>query len=430
MSDLEKFTIRTNHPFLLGVYMAVNAIQDAYLVIDMNDCAFAKGLFFMGGHDWSSTLLDCEGYHRIAHTCTNIENVVMDRSDVISDLIFRVQGFEKCSVVLLSAFPISHLTGNQFDLIIRNIEKDLKKPVLLIPPNSLSGDWLDGYSDTLATLARQIEMDNTEPEEDRVAVVGYMMDRNEEDHHGNLREMNRMLEALDLELVSVWLSGGQLSQLRNIGSAGTIISLPHGRKAAEIIAGRTGARLIETDIPFGMDNTGDWIMKIASTLGRESKAQQFIDREMMDLIPMLEWVVPKVFLHKTVYFQGDIHLLEGFHKLAYDLGCNVPLLVGRGMEKHFEGSEYISGLENTEVLFEPREMLLLNKIKSISENNEFDLAISDEFSLKLFPNSRKLIFGVPSETSHALYDSPFLGFRGCMCFLNKMANALIEEDCF
>lgn len=51
-------------PYNLGVLLALNAVSDAYLVLDGPGCSFYRGMMIHGRHDWSSTLLSADGWHR------------------------------------------------------------------------------------------------------------------------------------------------------------------------------------------------------------------------------------------------------------------------------------------------------------------------------------------------------------------------------
>ena len=67
-SDEEDFSLRTTYTYLLGVYVAVNAIKDAYLLVEGPDCTYMKAQYIQGNHDWLSTLTSVSGFHRIANT--------------------------------------------------------------------------------------------------------------------------------------------------------------------------------------------------------------------------------------------------------------------------------------------------------------------------------------------------------------------------
>ena len=62
------FTQRMCASFLVGEYLAVNALRDLYLLVEGPDCAHIKTQYVQGSHDWCSNLTGVSGFHRIANT--------------------------------------------------------------------------------------------------------------------------------------------------------------------------------------------------------------------------------------------------------------------------------------------------------------------------------------------------------------------------
>ena len=63
-SDSEEFSPRLAYSYMVGVYLAVNAIRDARLVVEGPDCTYMKAQYVQGNHDVLSTLTSVSGYHR------------------------------------------------------------------------------------------------------------------------------------------------------------------------------------------------------------------------------------------------------------------------------------------------------------------------------------------------------------------------------
>ena len=61
----DDFSERQNYPFMVGAYLAVNAISDAFLLVDGPDCAHMKTQYVQGNHDWLSTLTDISGFQKV-----------------------------------------------------------------------------------------------------------------------------------------------------------------------------------------------------------------------------------------------------------------------------------------------------------------------------------------------------------------------------
>jgi hypothetical protein len=64
----EDFSMRATYTYLLGVYLGVNALRDAFLLVEGPDCTYMKAQYIQGNHDWLSTLTSVSGFHRIANT--------------------------------------------------------------------------------------------------------------------------------------------------------------------------------------------------------------------------------------------------------------------------------------------------------------------------------------------------------------------------
>ena len=325
-----------NFPTLLGVYLAVNAIPDAYILVDGPDCVLYKSHFIHGRHDLGSTLLRISGRHRVAFTNVCSRGVVKEHDEIIRRHIRTVDGLQESGLVLVTALPMCSITGVDYGRVIRSLAGTLTKPAIDIAPDSLIGDWLDGYGQVLNALVRGLVRDGKRKAKSRqrppktAAIVGYFMDRNEADHFGNLAELRRMLTALGLDTVSIWLSGEPAAALPRAAEADLIVSLPYGRAAARGLARATGAQLVETELPFGLPKTERFLRDVGKAAGRAQSAEIFIAAELSRVVPRLKWIIPQYFLNRRTAFMGDPYLLEGFLDIAEDLGLSVAGAIVRG----------------------------------------------------------------------------------------------------
>ena len=429
----QEFSPPMNYPTLLGVYLAVNALKDAYVLVDGPDCAFYKAHFIHGRHDLNSTLLRIDGRHRVAFTNVCSRGVVKEHDDIIRDHLMRLDGLDEAGLVLATALPMCSITGVDYGRLIRSLAKRLKKTAIDIPPESLVGDWLDGYAQTLCALAKGLGVAPGRRRAGTVAVVGYLMDRNEPDHLANLAQLRRMLEALRLETVSIWLGGQAAGDLKRVEEAEFIVSLPYGRAAARLLAEKTGAALVETDLPFGLPKTQRFLRDVGAAAGRRPQAEAFIERELSRVVPRLKWIIPQLFLNRRTAFMGDPYLLGGFADIAEDLGMALEGAIVRARRAHGpsptacgggtpspDGS--VGGAPGVQVLYEPA--CHSDAVRRLVEA-PLDLFVScwceDEWRSLRNP---MLEFGFPSYRHHALQDRPFLGFDGFLSFVERMADEL------
>lgn len=418
--------MRHNFPYMLGVYLAVNAVPDVCLVVDGPDCSFFKAEYIHGNHDLRSTLLNAAGISRVVYTNVTFHTIIMDRTEDILQTITRVLREGGFSLVILTGMPMTTITDIQYDLLLARARLPEGTAVLLLPGKSLTCDWLDGYAQALTTLAEHFSRAprSRKNRSNNVAVVGHFMHRTEADELANIAELRRILKALSLNLVSVWLGNESCESLRNIRHAETIISLPYGRHAASILAESFGAELVEVDVPFGFENTKRFIRTIADHYGRAVPAEKFIDSELREYAPALEWIIPRLFLHKKTFFAGAPHMLDGFLDLARMTGMHV-LGAALSCSREFHEKYFHRPARDIPELFYqiPYEQWM-GKGEDIE--SRADVIVTDS-SLAFSPQAPVVEFGFPSYFSHALSSTPCLGFKGAVAFLEKPTECLFRQ---
>lgn len=414
-----------NPPYLLGAALAVNATRDLHLLIDSPGCITSKAQLIHGRHDLRSTLLACDGYHRVQYSGVTADTVASDPEPRLERAMRRILAWPSCGALLVGAMPMCAITGTDYERLVRAVRGP--KPCLVLPNRSLDQDWLAGYAAVLQVLAETIDLNGGVPGPDKVAVVGYLMDRNEGDHLGNLAELRGLLEGLGLDAVSIWPAGQSYEQLREARHASTILSLPHGRQAARALARRLEARLVEVDLPFGLEGTRRWVEGLGTVLGREERASRLIRTGLAAAVPPLEWVVPHVFVGRRLAFAGDPHYAVPFLRLVEEVGAELCAMFLTGDAAHLSPSERAL-LETTEVHYAPMQQQLRSDWARI-EASGVDLLVANTQALELMaPKAPWIEWGYPSEYAHALSDEPFLGFKGALAFLGRMSNEMLRRQ--
>lgn len=424
MTDL---TWRLHRPHLLGVYLAVNAICDSRLVVDGPTCLFYKGEFIQGSHDWASDLLASDGRHRIWHSDTDVNRASLDNE---AGLAARLEdACAGCAIVFLSALPFCVVGGTDYARLARKAGERAGQPVVCVPGKSLEGDWLSGYGDVLEALAEAVSIPPGRRSKDTAAVVGHLMDRNEGDRRGDVSELKRLLRGLGLEPVSIWLSGGGWDELSAAARAGLVISLPYGRRAARRLARRTGAKLVETGLPLGLEGTRRWLEQVAAASGRLERARAFIREEAARAVPLLERVVPHALTGRRVAFAGDPHLCEALAGLLEEFGASLsagwlmadPVGLDAALVRRLK--------KNRTVVFQPTRDALEASWRKAEAGT--DLVVANSHALEwLRPGGPWMELGFPSQFTHCLREDPILGFAGCVGLVERMANARARFSAF
>ncbi|MFO0759634.1 MAG: nitrogenase component 1 [Byssovorax sp.] len=419
------YAIPHRFPFHIGLFLATNAIPDAYAMIDGPDCVFRKTEWVHGKHDWRSTLLDGLGHHRVVNTLMNAEQVIKNKGEELAARIRKVGALPGSALVLVCSMPHVMIIGLQYDKILRRLQPEVSPQLIEVPSRSLDGDWLDGYAEALAAIAENIDVRGARPDPEKVAVIGHLMDRTEEDQAANVREIERMLGALGLTPSSVWLSNRPYAHLAEAKDAGTLLAFPLGRRAAELLAARTGARVLPVEVPFGLGRSGRMLRAVGRALGREAEAERFIDAELRRLTPRLEWVVGHVFVGKRVAFSLPPELFGGAAQIAAELGMEPVLFASSASDRTLDTDLAAELGAAPPALFAPSKAVLQQALGALVEAGELDLAVGDsDFCDQVIHRVPCVEMGFPAHFDHALFERPSLGYRGWICLVDRLAQAL------
>jgi nitrogenase molybdenum-iron protein alpha/beta subunit len=376
-------------PFLNGVYVAVDAVDGAYLIVDGPYCVFTKAEM-QYCHNLRSRLLPPVGHRRVVHTGQlqreEVQSLSTDRTAQVEGVFAGVLAQPDAGIVLATSFDFHELVNFPLKEIARRQADKSGALVAHIPSRSLGGTWLDGYSLACSALARAVTLRPGRGRKNAVALVGHLRDRDEPDDAGNRRELVRLVEALGLKIVSVWLSGGGRAELEAAEKAGLVISLPYAREAAKIIAERTGAEVCEVELPLGLTATEKLLKTVGAHVGRGARAKTIIDRESAAAVRDTEDHVLRTLAGRgAVVRQDDPHLEAGLRGLCAELGL-------------------IDGDENGRALcFAPT---------------------TADYSR----DGVHVPIGYPNYMDHPVVERPFLGYAGFRHLVDRAAAAALRDE--
>ncbi|MDA8242890.1 MAG: hypothetical protein M0025_02080 [Elusimicrobia bacterium] len=407
--------------FLTGLYLAVNAVSDAYAVVDGTDCVTRKAECVHGSHDLFSTLLDCRGDGRVLHTRSHSGEIIAGDSSGAEALAGALCG--RAGAVLLSSLPVMTLTGRDYGKLAASLTGRKGTRVVSVAANALDLDYLDGYALALERLAADIPLREGAGRRGRAAVVGHFMDRNEGDQTGNIAELRRMLALAGVELVCAWPGGGDHASLKNAEKAGLIISLPYARGAAATLARRTGAKLLELELPLGLAASAAWLKAAACAAGTPAaKADALIAAELSAAHSPARAAVGGALAGRRLCFTGDPYLGRAFCAFAAELGMGVA-----GVFLTCSGGKWASA----EASFPGRPVLrdfpagtYARAVEGLFSGGHCDLLVSSSVGRRsAFLGLPGMDLGFPSYRYHALRPEPFLGFAGAVNLVQRMFNA-------
>jgi nitrogenase molybdenum-iron protein alpha/beta subunit len=421
-------------PYHLGLYMAVNAIPGCFVIIDGPDCIYRKAEWIHGKHDLCSNLLDACGRHRVVSTLLHSGEVIKSKGETVVKRLRRLGQLPEAELVLVNSMPHVQIIGTQYDALIAEVEDELEPLIYEVPSRALEADWIDGYAEVLTTLARRLPLGSGGLIDDSVAIIGLLMDRVEADHLANVEELERLVVSVGLTPISTWLSNRPVAHLRAATRAQTLLALPHGIEAARALAKRTGARVVEVEQPFGLQASARMVRALAAATNREAAGEATIDAELARVVPRFEWAVPSLLLGRKIAFSGDPTFFDGLLESAAEFGLEVVHLSASTRRPAY-GVDLSPTRHGPIIppLFAPSVMTITRHIHTIVNSIGLDLAIGgSEFPVKEPSNddSRspgRMHFGFPNFFSHALCESPSLGFRGWAWFVQQMINAVAQR---
>jgi nitrogenase molybdenum-iron protein alpha/beta subunit len=320
--------------------------------------------------------------------------------------------FTHSHIELLVIYRADGLMENEIEKLKR------ESKIIIMAVNEHAGaDWLAGYEKILFELAQEIPLKKKVLKPKTVAIVGNFAVGNYGEQAGNIIELRRLLKAMSLELISIWLGSGKFNELQKIQAAEVIISMPYGRAAARAIAKRTGAKLIETDIPFGINNTIIWLKKIGQGMGIAKRAEKVIAIELRRTIPILEWVVSKYIENNIYSIVTDkymaIAMLEAFREIGAELSSIFILN---------SAAEHIGKIK------EYKDITILNvpfwQSMGKADFNKANIIVGNDYVKKYLKRKMFIDFGYPASSCRQYLPLPFLGFKGFIEFLNRITNAV------
>ncbi|MCH8886793.1 MAG: hypothetical protein IIC13_09415, partial [SAR324 cluster bacterium] len=135
--DLKLYGQPLDYTFLMGAYMAINAVPGTVILVDGPDCITGKAEHIFGKHDWSSTLLECTGLNRVECSFTDARNTVMCREKAVEKNMSVLAERKDITALFLSSLPMTFVTGTDYTMILNKVAEEVQKPLYYLLPRSL-----------------------------------------------------------------------------------------------------------------------------------------------------------------------------------------------------------------------------------------------------------------------------------------------------
>lgn len=133
-----------------------------------------------------------------------------------------------------------------------------------------------------------------------------------------------------LEPLSIWLSRETVGELQRAARASLLVALPQGREAARRIARRSGATVIDLELPIGLRGTEEFVMRLAEACGQEAAVRERLDGELRRVLPRVDQAVSRRLAARRLALAALPDWSEGVERmLREDFGLEVAAMVRR-----------------------------------------------------------------------------------------------------
>jgi len=200
-----------------------------------------------------------------------------------------------------------------------------------------------------------------------------------------------------------------------------VISLPYGRQAAARLAARTGARLVETDLPVGLRGTSAWLASVRTAAGLKGPLPPPLARleraTARELAPALAALA-----HSNIVFAGDPYLYSAVRGFALELGMRVPAAFISSFSRPLSAPGPAAKL----VMFAPAVAEAAKALAAFGRYDRPHLGVCDSLAItEGFAGSAPVVeLGFPSYAHHCLNDEPFMGYAGARSLAGRLLNAV------
>ena len=442
---LEDFAMDASYGRLTGVAIAVHAIRDGYLLMHVGVGCKNKVTHLLP-HDWEQPCNLRQGWTEV-----NERDLITGASTRVGPYLRSWQKRMDSGFVAVVTATFLELTGEGLGDQVERANEELPVPALLIPAQGYDGDEFTGYAAVANALVRSMDWKGSAPKAKRVGILGYLFDRYEGDHAGNLVQIRGLLKPLGLELGVVLLSGQDYASYQALPDAGVQVVLPYMKPGWKRTKRKLkGAhRFVEADLPMGLGGTARFTRAVAEAASVDTRlVDAYLAKRRARALAPLERLRGR-FRGQRVAVFAEAPLAAGLCAMLQDLGLPLAWVGVRGRSLGGE-AELRAALERTGytlpegVRVDEAPSLqrirdvglamlldgdLTGVIGSATELGVFRALAPEELGPKLLtetlgaPAPFMLELGFPCQDYHALGQMPFMGYGGLVSFAQRVINA-------
>lgn len=326
-------TLRLAPSFMDGAMMVAAAVPDSVLIYVGAACITEHFHNTYREADFGQDLVDDGLRTRLALTFSDLTAGVLGTAEAIERTARRVLEVRRPSCFFLAELSRVTLAGEDLAGVAADLRKRAGVPSIALSSRFLTRDHEAAFRAALEGLADSLPDSAFEggPLPGTAAVIGYFYERHEADHRANVACLEGLLRRLGLDPLPTWLSHAPVADLARAARASVLVALPGGREAARRLAARSGATVVDVDLPVGVAGTDAFLRRVAEASGSRVSPDAVVDAPLRAAWPLLRRAVVTRLAGRRVALAALPDWGTGLARLMReDLAMDVAVCLRRG----------------------------------------------------------------------------------------------------
>lgn len=436
--SLEDFALKGMHlSKMTGVSVALHAISDSFLLQHSGVGCKYKAAAQSSKHDWAEHPNRREAW-------TQVSELSLIRGSGARIGPFARTWFERRRpgfMAVVSAYFIE-LTGEDIRDIVEETRKTLPCPMVVVQTAAPNGGFYDGYASVLKEVIKDLDWKSGWSNPREVTLMGHFFTRFEPDQKGDVAQLKGLIKSVGLNPGPILFSGTPYADSASAPRSEIVAILPYARPIAKAIRRTVRKRtVVELDLPIGVAGTVRWARELSEATGGDPRLVARVEAQATAVRNQLETIIHH-FPGLRVAVFADTPLAGGLVSLMRELGVAVPLVGLRetwlGGEQTFRDTVARNGLTldgDCTILEAPSLRTVRSEVLDRLASGDVHLIIGSSHELNvlthavdmdLAPRTAMIEAGYPSNSQHAAYAVPTLGFTGVVAWAQRLLDAVFS----
>ena len=351
-------------------------------------------------------------------TAQNEADVVYGGEGKLLEAIREAERRYHPDLIVVLSCCCSGIIGDDVETVAQIAAEEVEADVLAIRSEGFGGDFRSGYEDAFRALMDLMEP-RGEVRQGTINIIGARQGPTYTEWTEDLDELERLVQAIGVEINGVLCGGCTVEQIRHAPSAELNASWCYdwGQKLGDLMEERFGVPYARTGQPYGPAATEEWILGVAVPLGLEDRARELIRQESAAVARELDTLRGcfggKTALIEIAEFPGPIRALS-LAQMAVEFGAH-PIVINLHPYTVKERMPSIKFLlergQNPEVIL-TKGLFALGSFSVSSETQGEVEMIAAQYEDALYLGSPLRQPGVPQLNMTTITGFPQYGYQG------------------